>query len=55
MTKDILFELNQSDPAETISASRSEIESAGALRMHIGRAISETKRLVHLGDVRRGA
>jgi hypothetical protein len=35
--------------------SATELQSAGALRIHIGRAIAETKRLVHLGGVRRGA
>lgn len=32
--------------------SSTELQSAGALRMHIGRAIAETKRLVHQGGVR---
>jgi len=31
-----------------------ELQSAGALQTHIGRAIAEAKRLVHLGGVRRG-
>jgi hypothetical protein len=35
--------------------STSELQSAGALRMHIGRARSEAKRLVHQGGVRRGS
>jgi hypothetical protein len=35
--------------------STSELQSAGALRMHIGRAIAETKRLVHQGGVLREA
>jgi hypothetical protein len=106
MTNDILFQLNQSEPVETTSASRNEFESdilqqvrsevqeaillsapeswsqerhdaveeavladtrmildalsatelqsASALQIHIGRAIAEAKRLVHLGSVRRG-
>jgi hypothetical protein len=32
--------------------STTELQSAGALRTHIGRAIAETKRLVHQGGVR---
>jgi hypothetical protein len=34
------------------SLSTTELQSAGALRMHIGRVIAETKRLIHQGGVR---
>jgi hypothetical protein len=34
--------------------SATELQSAGALQSHISRAIAETKRLVHVGGVRRG-
>lgn len=34
--------------------SATELQSASALQIHIGRAIAETRRLVHLGGLRRG-